>query len=134
MNNVKLIEFLKSRINQLKTLDALSDAVMQAKTISEGGEKYRTLIEKTKEAWQATDKLERQNNKIIKKNPAARKDSRVGWFNSIRSALHQASSHSRPAVNSRNLGKIHDAAYQIHTDLSFVLFGLEKALAEIDAI
>lgn len=127
----RLIDFLTQRIAQLKELEALADAVMKTRSAAELGDAYRTLIERVQEAWKAVDKADRQLNKAAKHARKDDDDPRLPWFYSLRSALHQASSHARPPVNSRDLAKIHDAAYVIAGDLSYCRDSLKAKLIEL---
>jgi hypothetical protein len=127
----QLIKFLKTRTSQLKELEALAEAVMNVRHVEELGDAYRTLIEQVNEAWKKIDDVDRKMNKAIKRNSKLKKDSRLAWFYSVRSALQKASCHSRPAVNSRNLTKIQDVAYEIRHDLSSCCSDLERQLAKI---
>jgi hypothetical protein len=133
MKDDKLIDFLEKYIAQFKALEALADAVMAVKDINSLGNTYRTLIERLDEAWKESNRIDRNNEKVMKKNPALRKDSRVAWLNSVHMALLKAHAHKRPAVNSRQLQAIHDAAYVINTDLSLCRYDLERELEQQQA-
>jgi hypothetical protein len=129
--NQELIHFLEERATEIRKLSGLAFEITNLKRVDDLGGSYADLILKVKEAFKRIDISDKQVGKQIKADPSLRSDPRIAWHKLVRTALHKASTHGRPPVDSRNLDGVQTAAGVIDADLSFCIHSLETKLNEL---
>jgi hypothetical protein len=131
MNEHKLENFLEVRLAQLHDIETSANIVLKISRPNELADQYRELIGKLRHLSKSVEKQDSSHWKIIKRNPSARQDARLPWFNSVRWCLLKANAQSRPAVNSRNLNKIQSAASAIRWEISICIQKLDDVLTSL---